>query len=71
MAQIVTPLVVSVPDAAILLGVCKNTVWNLIATRELESVMVGQSRKIRVSEIERYLKANTIPARNIPARKVS
>lgn len=57
----VQPLVVSVPEAALLLGVSKKTIYRLIGSRDIQSVMVGQSRKIRIKEIERYLEDNTIP----------
>jgi excisionase family DNA binding protein len=60
----VQPLVVGVPEAAVLLNVSEATVWRLIAGRHIETTMVGQSRKIRVKEIERYLDDNTVPIRN-------
>jgi excisionase family DNA binding protein len=57
----VQPLVVGVPEAAVLLNVSEATVWRLIAGRQIESCMVGQSRKIRMKEIERYLDDNSVP----------
>jgi excisionase family DNA binding protein len=57
------PLVVSVLDAAILLDVSKKTVWRMIAAREIETVTVGATRKIRIAEIERYLDENATPVK--------
>jgi len=65
MSKEVTPLVVSVPEAAVMLGTCAKTIWRMIGRRELASVMVGSSRKIKVKDIERYLDKNTVPEKRI------
>lgn len=54
-------LAVTVVEAADMMGVGKTTVWKLLAERKLESFMVETNRRIKVSEIERYMDANTIP----------
>lgn len=56
----IQPLVVSITEAAILMGISKRSVYRLIGLREIESLMVGSLRKIRVKEIERYLDENII-----------
>jgi excisionase family DNA binding protein len=59
----IQPLVVSIAEAAILLGICERTVWRIIAARDIEVVTVGGSKKIRVKEIDRYLDENAIPVK--------
>jgi excisionase family DNA binding protein len=56
-------MLVTVPEAAVLLGVSKQTVWTWVYRREIGSVKIGKSRRIRVSEIERFVSASEIPAR--------
>lgn len=53
-------LVVSIPEAGIMLGVCGRTVYRLIGDGHIQSVMVGDSRKILKKEIVRYLERNSI-----------
>lgn len=59
----VQPLLVDVPNTALMMDISEETVWRMLARRELESILVGKSRKIRITEIERYLEENTIPVR--------
>jgi excisionase family DNA binding protein len=56
----VEKLLVSVPEAAVILGVSDETVWAWIYSKRIESVKIGRLRKIRLSEIERFMKENTV-----------
>lgn len=56
------PLLLNIPDAAVLLGVCEQTVWKWVYERRIGSVKLGRSRKIRRSEIERFISDNETPA---------
>jgi excisionase family DNA binding protein len=55
----------SVPEAAVYLGLSEKAVWNWIYTREIASVKVGRLRKIRRTELERFIEENTVPARRV------
>jgi hypothetical protein len=59
----IQPLVVSIGDAAKMLGVSTKTLWRMIAARQIEVVTIAATKKIRVKEIERYLEVNLIPVR--------
>lgn len=56
------PILLDVPDAAVLLGVCEQTVWKWVYERKIGSVKLGRSRKIQRSEIDRFIAANETPA---------
>jgi excisionase family DNA binding protein len=49
------PLLVDVPEAAEVLGVSSRQVERLVASGELRSVKVGGCRRIRRSDLERYV----------------
>lgn len=46
-----TPLLLPVSDVADLLGVCRSTVWNLIAAGKLDTVKLGKSRRVKRSSV--------------------
>lgn len=48
-----------VPQVADRLGLSPNQVWELIRTRELDSVKIGASRRVRSDEVDRYIKSLT------------
>lgn len=48
-------LLYTVREAAALLSVSENTVWNLLQRGELRGVKVGRSRKITADELQRYV----------------
>jgi excisionase family DNA binding protein len=50
-----TPLLVTVPEAAAALSVSRATIYELLASGELESVRLGRSRKIPVAALEAYV----------------
>ena len=57
-ASTVQPLLLSVSDVAILLGVCKNTVYTLIDKKGLPYVRVGEQRRIHPDSLQTWLKEN-------------
>jgi excisionase family DNA binding protein len=50
------PLLLSVPDVAIVLGVCPATVYNLMRSRGLPSVKIGSMRRIYPESLQAWLK---------------
>lgn len=50
-----TPLLLTVVEAARLLGVGRSTAYELLASGELESVHIGRSRRIPVAAVESYV----------------
>ena len=54
----VQPLLLTVSDVAILLGVCKNTVYSLIDKKGLPYVKVGEQRRIHPNSLQTWLKEN-------------
>jgi excisionase family DNA binding protein len=48
-------LLYSVREAAALLSVSENFVWNLLRDRKLTGVKVGRSRRIPAAELQRYV----------------
>jgi excisionase family DNA binding protein len=53
----------SVPEAAQLLGLKPKGLWAMIGRRDIETVKVGRLRKVPFSAIEAYIAQRTIPAR--------
>jgi len=52
----VQPVLLTIPDVAIQLGVCRTTVYNLIYRRGLPSVMLGSVRRIHPASLQEWLK---------------
>lgn len=52
----VRPLLLSVADVAVQLGVCRQTVYNLIYHRGLPSIMLRGVRRIHPESLNRWLK---------------
>jgi excisionase family DNA binding protein len=50
------PLLLTIPDVAIQLGVCRATVYNLIYHEGLPSVILGSSRRIHPDSLHEWLK---------------
>lgn len=48
------PLLYSVREAAAMLSVSENFVWNLLREGTLLGVKVGRNRRIAAAELERY-----------------
>lgn len=56
-------LLVSVPEAAQMLGLTAKGLWGMIGRRDIESVKIGRLRRVPLSVIEAYIAEHTIPAR--------
>lgn len=52
----VQPLLLTVPDVAIQLGVCRQTVYNLIYREGLPSILVGRIRRVHPDSLRDWLK---------------
>jgi excisionase family DNA binding protein len=50
------PLLLTIPDVAIQLGVCRNTVYNLIYRKGLPSVLLGGVRRVHPDSLQAWLK---------------
>jgi len=60
----------SVPEAAEVLGIRPKGLWGMIARREIETVKVGRLRRVPVAAIEQYIAEHTVPARPMfPSRQ--
>lgn len=57
------PRCLRIPEAADRLGCSRGTVYNLIAEGRLASVAVGSLTRVREDDLERFIDANTTPAR--------
>lgn len=51
------PLLLTVVEAARLLGVGRSTAYELLATGELESVHIGRSRRVPVFAVENFVES--------------
>lgn len=52
----VQPLLLTVPDVAIQLGVCRQTVYTLIYREGLPSILVGRIRRVHPDSLHDWLK---------------
>jgi excisionase family DNA binding protein len=52
----VQPVLLSVSDVAIQLGVCRNTVYKLMKCDSLPSVMLGGVRRVHPTSLQDWLK---------------
>lgn len=50
------PLLLTIPDVAIQLGVCRATVYNLIYRKGLPSVLLGGVRRVHPDSLRDWLK---------------
>jgi excisionase family DNA binding protein len=53
MTRTIAPVLLRIPEAAEALGVSRATVYNWIAAGAVRSVVIGRSRRIPVSELDR------------------
>jgi len=53
----------SIPEAAEVLGMKPKGLWTMVGRRDIESIKVGRLRKISSDAIERFITRNTTPAR--------
>ena len=45
----------TVPQTQVMLGVGRTTLWNMIASGEIESVRIGRSRRITAEAIDQFV----------------
>lgn len=50
------PLLLSVPDVAVQLGVCRQTVYNFIYREGLPSILVGRIRRVHPDSLRDWLR---------------
>ncbi len=50
----VQPLLLTIPDVAIQLGVCRGTIYNLIYRQGLPSVMLGSVRRVHPDSLHEF-----------------
>jgi excisionase family DNA binding protein len=67
------PITIRIPDVMEMTGLCRSTVYDLIASGEIEAAKVGRSTVVFVKSLERFLEANRIRTEGIgfSATKVS
>lgn len=53
--NLVAPLLLSVSDAATVLGVGRTTVYELIGAGQLETVHIGRSRRVPVDALHAFV----------------
>lgn len=52
----VQPLLLTIPDVAVRLGVCRATVYNLISRDSLPYVMLGGARRVHPDSLDKWLR---------------
>lgn len=50
------PLLLSIADVAIQLGVCRQTVYHLIYREGLPSILVGRVRRVHPDSLEHWMR---------------
>ncbi len=50
------PLLLTIPDVAIKLGVCRATVYNLIYRKGLPTMLLGSIRRVHPDSLDDWLK---------------
>jgi excisionase family DNA binding protein len=55
-ASTAQPILLTIPDVAVQLGVCRNTVYNLINRNGLPSVLLGGVRRVHPDSLQSWLK---------------
>jgi excisionase family DNA binding protein len=59
MAKFTTPQLLTIVDAARLLGISRSKLYELLADGELPSVRIGRTRRIAASALEESVVAHT------------
>jgi len=50
------PLLLTIPDVAVTLGVCRATVFNLIYRKRLPTITLGSVRRVHPDSLREWLK---------------
>jgi len=61
----VKPVTIRIPDVMDMTGLCRSTVYELIASGEIDAAKVGRSTVVFIESVERFLEANRIRAAGI------
>lgn len=56
----VQPITVRIPDVMDITGLCRSTVYELIASGEIEAAKVGRSTVVFMKSLEQFLEASRI-----------
>jgi len=51
------PRLMSIPEAAAELRVGRSKMWDLVWTKEVDSIFVGRQRRVVTASLDRYIKA--------------
>ena len=54
--KVAQPLLLSIADVAVQLGVCRQTVYNFIYREGMPSILVGRIRRVHPDSLEDWLK---------------
>lgn len=54
--SMVQPLLLSVADVAVQLGVCRQTIYNFIYREKLPTIVVGRIRRVHPDSLREWLK---------------
>jgi excisionase family DNA binding protein len=68
--QQIEPISVRIPEAIRMIGVGRTTIYQLIASGDLEAAKVGRSTVVFVDSVRQYLSANRKPRRDKIIRPV-
>jgi excisionase family DNA binding protein len=68
--ELIAPELLTVPQAAARLGVKPRTLWKWIYEHEIESVLLGRLRKVRIAAIDECIDRHTVKADNAQSRRV-
>lgn len=57
-----TPLLLTVPQAAAMLSLGRTTVYELIGSGELETVVIGRARRVPVAAVVEFVEQRSVAA---------
>jgi hypothetical protein len=61
------PILVSIPQAAVIIGKCRRGIYELIATEQLQAVKDGRSTRVVFESLKQY--AASLPAAKFRASR--
>lgn len=56
-------------EAAEYLGICRASIWNLVARNAFPSIRIGRCSRFRRADIDAYLDRQTVTAEEAAARR--
>lgn len=54
---------ITIVEAAQIIGLSRSKLYELLASRELPSVRIGRARRIDIADLERFIDVHRIPGR--------